>query len=79
MILLLSIPIIEDWNQFPLLRNDKIPYSSVKVHSNFPIYGIADMVKNYSPTRGFAACGGIMFHHACYANMGKFECTSPDS
>ena len=20
-----------------------------------------------------------MFHHACYANMGKFECTSPDS
>jgi hypothetical protein len=37
------------------------------------------MVKRYSPTRGFAACGGIMFHHACYTNMGKFECTSPDS
>ena len=45
------------------MRIDEIPYSSVKVHSNFPIYGIADMVKKYSPTRGYAAGGGIMFHH----------------
>ena len=51
----------------------KIPYSSVKVHFNFPTHGIAVVVKNYSTIRGFAAHGGIIIHHACYAIRGEIK------
>ena len=49
----------------------KIPYSSVKVHFNFPIHGLADVVKNNATIRGFASHGGIIIHHACYAIHGE--------
>ena len=64
-----------EWPDAIILRNEdwkfKIPYESVEVHSNFPIYGIAGMVKLYSPTSGEAVRGGIMFYHNCYAINGE--------
>ena len=37
------------------------------------------MVKNNSPTCGFAARGGIIFHHACEAIRGEWDCAFRDS
>ena len=47
---------------------DKIPYSSVKVHSNFPIYGIVDMINSgiHSSLPGANdkhALGGLDYGH----------------
>ena len=58
---------------FGNFRTGKIPYSSVKVHLNFLTHGIAVVVKNYSTICGFAAHGGIIIHHACYAIHGEIQ------
>ena len=55
----------------------KIPYSSLKAHfhsharQKFPHSWLSSCGKKNSTTRGFAACGGIFFHHACWAIHGK--------
>ena len=49
----------------------KIPHLSLKVHSIFPIYGTAVVVKINFPIRGFAAHGEIYLHHSCSAIHGE--------
>ena len=55
---------------FQKMGTGKIPYSSFKVQLNFPIQGLAVVVKNNFPIRGFATHGEIIFHYACKAFHG---------
>ena len=49
----------------------KILYSSFKVQLNFPIQGLAVIVKKNFPIRGSAAHGEIYLHHSCSAIHGE--------